>query len=140
MKQKSGFTLIELLVVISIIAILAGLILVNMAGIRDRAKDTKTKSDLKQMKTALRMYYNDNNNYPNCASGATCACSTLATTLSNYIPSTSIPAGCTYEPLNSRDSFRTSVVLNSSAGTDDTNSATKCNAASTEGTYYECSE
>lgn len=65
--QKSGFTLIELLVVIAIISILAGLLLVNMVGVRGRAEDTKKKNDLRQLKTAMRLYYNDYQRYPQAA-------------------------------------------------------------------------
>lgn len=61
---SGGFTLIELLVVISIIGILAGLLLLNFVGVRGRAGDTKIKNDLRQMKNALRLYYNDNQFYP----------------------------------------------------------------------------
>lgn len=61
---KEGFTLIELLVVISIIGILATLLISNVSGIRERARDVQRKSDLDQIKKALRMYYNDNNRYP----------------------------------------------------------------------------
>ncbi len=64
MNIKKGFTLIELLVVISIIGVLAGLILSNVSGIRERARDVARKSDLDQIKKALRMYYNDFNKYP----------------------------------------------------------------------------
>ena len=59
-----GFTLIELLVVISIIGLLAGLVISNVAGVRERARDVERKSDLDQIKKALRMYYNDYNSYP----------------------------------------------------------------------------
>ena len=62
--KKAGFTLIELLVVISIIGLLAGLILSNVSGIRERARDVARKSDLDQIKKALRIYYNDFNEYP----------------------------------------------------------------------------
>jgi len=59
-----GFTLIELLVVISIIGILAALIMTNFNAARERARDVQRKSDLNQIKTSLRMYYNDKNLYP----------------------------------------------------------------------------
>jgi len=62
--MKKGFTLIELLVVISIIGILAALIMVNFNSARSRTRDVQRKSDLDQMKKALRMYYNDNSLYP----------------------------------------------------------------------------
>lgn len=61
---KKGFTLIELLVVVSIIGILATLVAANLNSARSRARDTERKSDLKNIQTALRLYYNDNNTYP----------------------------------------------------------------------------
>ena len=63
MKHK-GFTLIELLVVISIIGILATLIINNLNDARTRARDSKRKSEVTQLKTGLRLYYNDNQSFP----------------------------------------------------------------------------
>ncbi len=71
MNIKKGFTLIELLVVISILGILAGLVISNVSSVRERARDVARKSDLDQMKKALRMYYNDNNAYPAVTSALT---------------------------------------------------------------------
>lgn len=62
-KTVRGFTLIELLVTIAIIAVLSAVLIANMVGIRERAADTKTKNDLNQLKSALRLYYNDNQSY-----------------------------------------------------------------------------
>ncbi|MEA3355486.1 MAG: type II secretion system protein [Patescibacteria group bacterium] len=62
--NKKGFTLIELLVVISIIGVLAALIVTNLQDSRARARDVRKKQNLTQMKTALRMYYNDYQTYP----------------------------------------------------------------------------
>lgn len=64
MRNKSGFTLIELLVVISIIGILTSLVMSNMNSARERARDTQRKSDLRNIQTALRLYYNDAGRYP----------------------------------------------------------------------------
>lgn len=63
-QRENGFTLIELLVVIFIIGILSSVILVNIAGVRNRAKDVKRKGELESLKKALRLYYNDNQAYP----------------------------------------------------------------------------
>ncbi len=63
-ELSSGFTLIELLVVIFIIGTLTAIILPNFVGSRQRARDARRKQDLADIKTALRLYYNDNQSYP----------------------------------------------------------------------------
>ena len=63
-KNQKGFTLIELLVVIFIIGILAGVLLPNFVSSRERARDSRRKHDLAEVKNALRLYYNDNQAYP----------------------------------------------------------------------------
>lgn len=67
-SNQKGFTLIELLVVISIIGLLASVVLVSLNGARVKARDVKRIADLKQMQTALALYYDTNNAYPNCPS------------------------------------------------------------------------
>ena len=63
-NSSSGFSLIELLVVISILGVLAGLVISNVAGVRERARDVQRKSDLYQIKEALKLYHNDFDDYP----------------------------------------------------------------------------
>lgn len=63
MKEK-GFTLIELLIVIAIIAIIISFAVPNFLGARQRANDTRKKAEMTQLKSALRLYYNDYNKYP----------------------------------------------------------------------------
>ncbi len=54
-----GFTLIELLVVISIIAVLLAIILPSMRKIKEMARDTACKSNLKNIGLAVAMYLDD---------------------------------------------------------------------------------
>ncbi|BCX14927.1 MAG: hypothetical protein KatS3mg088_610 [Patescibacteria group bacterium] len=74
--QVFGFTLIELLVVISIIGILATLLVANYNATRQRARDAQRKSDLRNIQTALRTYYNDYGRYPNSSGGSIMGCGT----------------------------------------------------------------
>ena len=62
--NKKGFTLIELLVVIAIIGLLSTLAVVALGSARQKARDSKRLSDLKQVQTALELYYTDNSSYP----------------------------------------------------------------------------
>lgn len=70
LRNKKGFTLIELLVVIAIIGILAAVVLVSLNSARQKARDARRLADVRQIMTALELYYNDNNGYP--AAGASC--------------------------------------------------------------------
>jgi prepilin-type N-terminal cleavage/methylation domain-containing protein len=67
-NNKSGFTLIELLVVIAIIGLLSTLSVLALNTARAKARDAKRISDVKQIQTALEMYYNDVSDYPGDAS------------------------------------------------------------------------
>lgn len=89
---RKAFTLIELLVVVSLIGILATLVLANMNSARERARDATRKSDLRNIQTALRLYYNDVGRYPAGTSTFT-ACGTGA------------PVACTYGQIWSKDSI-----------------------------------
>ncbi|MBI5620690.1 type II secretion system protein [Candidatus Gottesmanbacteria bacterium] len=62
--MKKGFTLIELLIVIAIIATILAFAVPNFLGARQRASDTKKKSEAQQLSRALRLYYNDYTKYP----------------------------------------------------------------------------
>jgi prepilin-type N-terminal cleavage/methylation domain-containing protein len=64
MKNKKGFTLIELLVVIAIIGILATIAVVALQQARQSARDVKRVADVKQMQTALELYFNSWQLYP----------------------------------------------------------------------------
>lgn len=57
--SKHAFSLIELIVVVAIISLLSGLLLPNLQALRERARDSQRKSDLKQIQKALELYKQD---------------------------------------------------------------------------------
>lgn len=76
MRKAKGFTLIELLVVIAIIGLLSTLAVVALNNARQKSRDAKRVSDVKQVSTALELYFADNNGYPTAASAITLGDST----------------------------------------------------------------
>jgi type II secretion system protein G len=68
-KKIAGFTLVELLVVIAILGVLVTIGLTSFTSAQARGRDTKRKSDLKQIASALELYYNDYGSYPGGAAG-----------------------------------------------------------------------
>ena len=63
--MKKAFTLVELLVVIAIIGLLSTLSVVALNSARAKARDARRLSDIKQLRTALDMYYDSAGTYPN---------------------------------------------------------------------------
>ncbi|PIQ91402.1 MAG: type II secretion system protein GspG [Parcubacteria group bacterium CG11_big_fil_rev_8_21_14_0_20_39_22] len=88
LKTKRGFTLIELLVVIAIIGILSSVVLASLNTARQKARDARRIADIKQIQTALELYFDSEGNYP---SGLT----DLVT--SNFIPAVPDSPGTTNE-------------------------------------------
>lgn len=62
--RKQGFTMVELLVVIVILGILSVLGMGAFQSSQMKSRDSRRKSDLKQISGALEMYYNDHLAYP----------------------------------------------------------------------------
>lgn len=62
--SQKGFTLIELLVVIAIIGLLASVVLLSLNSARQKSRDAKRLADMRQLASALELYYNDFSGYP----------------------------------------------------------------------------
>jgi|TARA_Y100000310_G_scaffold345866_1_gene471949 prepilin-type N-terminal cleavage/methylation domain-containing protein len=69
-STKKGFTLIELLVVIAIIGILSSVVLASLNSARQKSRDAKRISDIKQLQLALELYFDANGGYPSAISTA----------------------------------------------------------------------
>ncbi len=95
-QNQKGFTLIELLVVIAIIGLLASVVLLALNSARQKSRDAKRLADVRQIATALELYYDaavgGTNGYPGTA-GYTAG---LAPTYMGAIPSypTPVDGGC----------------------------------------------
>ncbi|MEK7211996.1 MAG: prepilin-type N-terminal cleavage/methylation domain-containing protein [Patescibacteria group bacterium] len=110
MINKKGFTLIELLVVIAIIGLLSTLAVVSLNNARQKSRDAKRVSDIKQIQTALELYFADQNAYPTEAVAVTLgatdddtlastsgfAAAAVGTTYMGAVPANQGPGGAGY--------------------------------------------
>jgi len=69
LNYKRGFTLIELLVVIAIIGILSSVVLASLNSARQKGRDARRISDIKQLQLALELFYDANQSYPTTTAG-----------------------------------------------------------------------
>jgi len=154
MQKQKAFTLIELLVVISVLGILVAVILPNLIGVRARARDSARKNDLRQLKVAIRMYYNDYQVYPPdddngnivaCGEDGTLLCpnsdESLAIGNMIYMKEMISNDQFDYIQMSSGEDFLLSTVLENSSDSDIADSVERCNvAAPVTSTYYICAD
>jgi len=116
-KISSGFTLVELLVVISIIGLLSSIVLTSVNSARAKARDARRAADIRQLQTALELYYDANGSYPPAPpwTGGTGDC--WGTVTDNYIPGLA-PTYIPILPLDPRPTPCGSVYLYGSTGVD----------------------
>ena len=64
LRSNKGFTLIELLIVVAIIGILAAIAIPQFMAYRQKAYNSASTSDLRNMKTGMESFMADNQQYP----------------------------------------------------------------------------
>jgi len=63
-KKEKGFTLVELMIVIIILAVLTGIAIPSYMALRNRARESATEVEMKNIATALELYMADKEEYP----------------------------------------------------------------------------
>jgi prepilin-type N-terminal cleavage/methylation domain-containing protein len=63
-SRNKAFTMVELLVVATVIALLAAIGAISYSSFMKQSRDSKRKSDLEKIRSALEMYRSDNDYYP----------------------------------------------------------------------------
>lgn len=63
-QNPKAFTLVEMLIVIVIIGILAAALIPRVINAQARARDTARTVDLRNVASAMDLYYTDNGGYP----------------------------------------------------------------------------
>ena len=81
---KKGLTLIELMIVVAIIGILAAIAIPKFADLISKSKEGATKGALSTVRSALQVYYGDNEGwFPSGTADAAGAIAALATLTAN---------------------------------------------------------
>ena len=61
---QAGFSFVELMVVVFIMGLLATLLVVNLGGVNEQSKMSKSRADLATLESALEQYSLDMGSYP----------------------------------------------------------------------------
>ena len=123
-KKESAFTLVELLVVIAIIGLIATLSVIALGNARSKSRDSKRVSDIKQVQTALELFFNDQGRYPTAVewnTGSLYATGPFGTTTYiERIPTAPIGGSCSndysYAPNSTGDDYTINFCLESDTG------------------------
>ena len=70
-NSTAGFTLIELLVVVAIIGMPSSIVLASLNTARQKGRDVRRISDVKQLQLALELYFDSTGSYPAATSALT---------------------------------------------------------------------
>ena len=68
-NRQRGFTLLEIMIVVVILGVLGTMILPNILGRPDEARQVKARQDISAIEAALELYRLDNFNYPSADDG-----------------------------------------------------------------------
>lgn len=63
-SKKNGFTLVELLISLSIVSVVFGVILTSTSAIQRNARNSMRQTDLRNIQSALQLYFADQNFFP----------------------------------------------------------------------------
>lgn len=85
-SMKKAFTLMELLIAIAIIAILTAIGIVSYTSINKNARNTKRRSDVEQIRSALELYRSDFGYYPSANGGTIGDAAHLSGVIDPYMP------------------------------------------------------
>ena len=110
-NNKKGFTLIELMIVVAIIGILAAVAIPKFADLINKSKEGATKGALSSVRSAIQVYYGDNEGW---FPADTLACLTLSAKYIAAIPQAKMPG------TGHGDSNTVTAVANTAAPTDGT--------------------
>ena len=143
--DQKAFTLIELLIVIAIIGILVTIVVIaiNPVKLIQDSRDSKTRSDMQQIKASMQLFYNDCKNYRDgplpaagtvwngngdTAGGVALTCSADTTVYMRQMPSVN---GLVYTRVDASSYMIVADLSTTQANrsADDTASLTKCGAA-----------
>ena len=73
-RASRGFTLIEVAVIVAVIAIIASIIIISYNTVQTQTRDQDRTADMATLRTALKTYVADNNEYPPACTSDNYAC------------------------------------------------------------------